>query len=374
MFPLLALGLLAGSAYGQDWYNKRRDEETSKALQPLLGTAPEAMGPPTDAGQYGLSGGTGLLADPANPIKQMQFAQGLLAVQGGQKMLSAFDPMLGRAMASRQFTQQQEQQESQFQQGETRAADQFKQTFGLNQEQFKNLQTEQTRLAQQWRDEFKQREEANRRTAADAAARLALSQKQFGLEEQKFAFEKGQATTKGTTPSLPSGYMYAPSASGVVMAPAPGTQDYNKVVGTERDLVTTIQNVNTLMDLYLGEEKTALGRKIREGGVATEYGGAAATQMNTIRGQIISSMAKLNEMGVLDKGEREELEDRLVNPSSLWSNVKGAVPLVSGSQDRGFEAGYTTLRGQFERKLQAYREANPWLVPPPPKGTRPEKR
>jgi hypothetical protein len=356
MLPLLALGLLAGGALGQDWYKNRQSAELAEALGPLLGKAPEAMGPEDPStGRMGLSGGAGLLADPADPTRQMQFARGLLGLPGGMQALQAFDPMLGRALQSKQWTQSQERQAQQYEQTESRLSEQFGKQFGLSQQQADEMARQHIVQQQQWEQTFAQQQ-------AESRARQANQASQLDIERQRLGLERGKALA-GEGPKLSTGYMYAPSASGIVAMPMPGTQDYAKAKDGEGALQAADRQIGELLDTFMGKEQiTPAGKKVRVGGSGTELWGEQASRMSMLRAQIVASLGKMQDAGVLQEGDFKRYEGLLPDPSS-WSG-----PL---SRNKSALTSYNTLRDEFGDKLKRHRDANPWLVPPPPPGTVP---
>ena len=355
--PLLALGLLGG-ALGQEWWKNRQSAQLAEGLGPLLGQAPQPMGPEGPQGQMGMSGGSGLLADPADPSKQMEFARGVLALPGGQRALAQFDPMLGRALQSRQWTQSQERQSEQFQQSEARLTDQFAKQFGLSQENAALAAQEFGVRQQQWERNFAQQQAEAEVRRRNEAARLGMEQQRLALETR---LAQGKLTEAQGLPKLSANYMYAPSASGIVAMPIPGSQDYAKGVQGEKSMVEATQQINDMLDIYMGREQvTPAGKKIRMGGSGTELWGENAARMSTIRGQIIANVAVLRNMGVLQGGELENIEKMLPDPTA-WSG-----PF---QRNKSTTAAYKELQRQFEQKLVSHREANPWLLPAPPPGT-----
>jgi hypothetical protein len=355
MIPLLALGLLGGAAYGQQWFNDKSDAKLAEALGPLIGQGPQPMGPEDPAtGRMGLTGGTGLLADPADPTRQMQFAQGLLALPGGRQVLQSFDPMLGRALQSKQWTQQHDTQVQQYQLTHDTQVAQFAKQFGLNEQQARLAVDTFEKQQQQWQATF----DAQR---ADEAERQRVAREQLALHGRTVAAEEARAKG-GEGPKLPTGYMWTQSASGIVPMPMPNTPDFVKAKDAEGALVGATQRDRRVARYLHGQEQTTpAGRESAIGRwTGTELWGEEKSQMGMIRAQIVASLGKMQDAGVLQQGDFERYEKLLPDPTS-WTG-----PF---SRNKSTLAAYRTLSEQFERKLKQHRESNSWLVPPPPPGT-----
>lgn len=308
----------------------------------------------------GYQPGQGLLANPSDPARQLQFAAGLAAVPGKAGMgLDLLNAAFGRAQQADQFKAGQAQQQSQFDTSQNRQAEQFGKSFGLQQDQFANQKSEQQAQAERWAQNFAaQQEEARQRLANDNA--------RLGLERERVGIARAGAETKQTAAELPKlspGMMWAPSASGLVAAPIPGTKDYADAVGQHETLSGAEKRIARLVDLVAGEEQTVNGQKVRVGGAGSEAWGEKSATYSTLRAGIISDVAKLRDMGVLQAGEMANLEDQLPDPGSWQSTFRRNSSMVKAYQELG---------DQFKAKRSAHLKANPWMVPPPPAGYRPQ--
>ena len=228
--------------------------------------------------------------------------------------------MLGRALQSKQWTQSEQRQAGQYQQTEARLTDQFSKEFGLSQENAALAARKFVVEQQHWQADFAQQQ-------ADAELRRRNEAARLGIEQQRLALEtrsaQGKLTEAKDLPKLSANYMYAPSASGIVAMPIPGSQDYAKGVQGEQSMVEATQQINDLLDVYMGKEQTTpAGKKIRMGGSGTELWGEQAARMSTIRGQIIANVAVLRNMGVLQAGELENIDEDVARPD----RVERAVP------------------------------------------------
>lgn len=340
MLPLLALGLMAGAGFlNQRAYDQRKQAGADRVAE-LLGAAPGPMGPPTEDGVMGASPGRGLLADPANTENQARFVQGLLTLPRAQQeqALRAYGDMFGRIQQQNQFTSQEGRLGQQWKDDQARQAHQFGLTFGEMQKQH-GIQND------QWAQSFG----AQR---FDAAQRRALERARFGLEQQRV----NQAGGTGA-PELPKGWMYTQSAAGTVAMPIPGTKDYADVTKTEQSLNSAITNIGNFLDTYAGKQTGPTG--VRVGGAGTTLSGETAGKLSSQRAKIIADVAVLRDMGVLQAGELENIEKQLADPTSAWSY---------GRTTAGTTKAYDELQKQFKDRLKAHRDANPWLLPPPPPG------
>lgn len=362
MFPLvLGLGLLAGNEMLRQYKNKTRDEELATQYRGLLGQAgTDTMGPPTETGAMGHVPGTGLLADASNPMNQLKFAAGVAGLPGQQAQgLQLLNAAMQRAQQQQQFEVGSGQWERGFnrqvgqdvqaqsnwnqsfglQQSEAqRAADQFRQTFGLQ-------QTEAQRGADQWKADYGLRLRADQRAQAAANA---------------------DAQGGPALPKLSAGYMWRPDGQGgAIAAPVPGTPDYAKGVQGLETLQAADERIGTMLDMIEGKETTLRsGKRVRMGGVGSEMWGENAARYSTLRGQVISDVAALRNMGVLQAGELERIEEALPDPTAWGSALRS---------NKSMGRGYQELRDQFRRKRGEHLNANPWLVPPMPPGFQPKQ-
>jgi len=373
-FPLLALGILAGNELLRQYKQSSKEEQVAERYRGLLGTAPTEMGPPTADGEMAQQPGSGLLGQIGNvkdPLirEQLQLAAGITGLPGQQVPgLNMLNAAFGRAQQEAQMAQQGDQFNRSFQAGRDDAsavgsrfvqsmeqqqaearqrAQQWSQSFGLDQQRFGLQQSEAQRAASQFEQSF------------------GLQKKRFGLEQQE---SDAKANAGPGMPKLEAGYQWVadPGGSGgAIAAPIPGTQDYAKGVGGLESLAQTQKQIGQFLDLVQGvEETTKQGKKVRIGGAGTEYGGQTAARMSTLRAGIISGVAKLRDMGVLQPGEMENIEEQLPDPTSLKSNL-------TLTRQSTFGAAYGELNKQFKAKARAHLKANPWLVPTMPAGFKP---
>jgi hypothetical protein len=367
MLPMvLGLGLLGANEWARQRRVSQQEEAMTGAYQRLLGQAPEAMGPPDIAGGMGRTGGSGLLANPRDPSAQLQFAAGIMGLPGQQQLgANMLNQIWQRAQQGEQWQQGQAQQAEQFSRGEQRQAEQFGMSHQLARDQFGNTQSQQAQALQQWLAQFGLAQQEAARRAQEGAAQLDISRGNLGVARERLGIDRAEAERKAVPdmPKLSPGWMYGPSGAGVVAMPIPGTEDYAKATGANSALQGAEQRIGRLNDMLLGAEKTVNGRKIRTGGVGTELWGENAATYSTLRGQIIADVAKLRDMGVLQAGELERIEQQLPDPSGLMAPLR---------RNKSIARGYAELQEQFKLKRQQHLSANPWLIPPPPPGFTPQ--
>lgn len=353
---LMGLALLAGNQIYGRRLAEQRDQALADKFAGLLGAPAQAMGPPDEQGGMGWSGGRGLLADPTNPTNQLAFASGVTQIPGQSRAgLELLNSAFQRAQQGQQFTQQEGRQASQWGQEQARLVDQFGQQQALTREQMGATAEDRQRLANQWAQEFEARRQDAQRQAEQQRQQLAISQGHLDVARQ------GADAKAGAAPKLPVGYGLVNSASGVVAAPLPGTDDYAKVTAKDQNLADARARIGTMIDMIEGVETTdaRTGKKVRKGGIGSELWGDNAAKYSTLRGQIIADVAVLRDMGVLQSGEMERIEDQLPDPSKWTSGLR---------RNKSMSKSYQELGDQFKVKSAAHRQANPWLDPPPPAG------
>jgi hypothetical protein len=360
MFPLLALGLMAGNQWLK---TKRQDDKEAEAkavldqardeYKQLRGESPQEMGPPDQQGVMGSTSGRGLLADPSNPQKQAEFATGIMGLRAlglegvGGQLLSQGQQ---RYQQGQQFDQSQRQQGDQYDRTENRLINQFGLQFGAGREDAANQ-------VKQWAAQFA----ANR---AEANARIGLAGRAQANDDTRLGMAQAEAQAAAQAgpalPKLSPGWMYTDSAAGTVAAPIPGTADYAKVVDTDNTLQTAQRRVATMVDMMLGKEQTTpQGNKVRYGGAGTELWGDQQAVYSSLRGAIIADLGKAREQGVIDQKEYDRLAEQLADPTTIGSGFR---------RNKSMAKGYEEIGNQIKQKLDSHRQANPWLMPKLPPG------
>lgn len=340
--PLLAMGLMMG---GAGWLNQRltdqRQAEGAAKVAELLGTAPSMV---SDESGGHMAGGSGLLGNIKDPAAQAKFAQGLLTLGPRQAALAAqmYGDLFGRV-------QQQGQFDTTLGQRRAEAAEQTRQ-FGLQESRLTGEAAERVRQFNEsqanWQKQFDKQAEQFRQS--------------YGIDLARLNIERGKANAAAAganMPELPKGYMWTQSAHGTVAMPLPGTKDYADATGGEQALTSAQANIGRFLDVFAGDKRGPTG--VRIGGTGTELTGEKAGELSTLRAKIVADVAKLRDMGVLQAGELERIEEQLTDPTGWASGLKSNSRIAKG---------YETLSGQFGDKLKAHRNSNPWLLPPPPPG------
>jgi hypothetical protein len=332
----LGLGLL-GAALGWGQLQRNQRAEEFAKVQQLLGVAPQGDQP-----------GSGLAANPNDPAAQLAFARGIMGaspryMEQGARLLES---IYGRQQQAQQFGTSEGRLASQFDRSQQQAAEQF--------------------AAQ----EARLREQGAAAQASDAQ-RIALEQRRVQLAEGQAAAERAALAARGNAPAglpesfkPPSGYVpWADPVSGQVagVAPLPGTKDYASAVSHAEALNRGIESARMLVDQFVGAPKLVNGREVRAGGTGTEAWGPAAATMGNQRADVLSGIATLRNMGVLQEAEAKRLESILPDPVG-WGYTS----------PKSFQKAYEEVSRQMTRALAGHYRANPWMVPPPPPGTVPQ--
>jgi hypothetical protein len=343
----LAIGLLFGGGRGAFAEFQRQQQMAQQAAQAaqvrgLLGAPAQydpglnAGPPPPDQAVAQAVPGSGLLGNPNDPANRMQFAAGIMGIPGLEG--------LGANVLQSIYAQQ--QQERQFQQGEGRAASQFE---TMRQDRA----AEGTQAQTNWQAQF----DAQR---AAEAERLRIAQAQLGMEQGRYRMAVDAATAARTPqpaelPKPIAGYGWTVNNGRPVMAPLPGSPDYAKAVGGLESLNEGLRQVDTILNTVWGQPRQVGGRQVRVGGTGFEAFGSQADTLALAYGNLRSAILRAQESGVIDKGEREAFSEMLANPKS-WTGIA-----TEGSKN-----AYESVKGQLQRKLDAYYQANPWLIPEAP--------
>jgi hypothetical protein len=351
------LANLVGGYFGQVQAAKQQAIEAPyrQQLLALLGQAPDN---PELAGLQGPpSPGSGLLANPNDPQRQLAFASGIMGLpgqmaQGSQLLNAAFQ----RAQAGQQFEQQEGRLGSQFERTYQQQGAQWQAGHDLARQQLQETIAYRDQSQQNWLAQFQQQQR-------QFAAQQSLERQR--LELARNADERAQAAldARGGLPAAPAGQAWVASALGPVLAPLPGTKDYAVAVDTDGAFETATARIDRMLAIMQGEERTVGGRKVRAGGSgSTALTGEKAAELSSLRAELISDIAKLRNLGVLQGGEMERIDEALPDPTKVGSLL---------SSDAYTFKAYGTLKDQFKAKAATHRTANPWLLPAPPPGTRP---
>jgi hypothetical protein len=321
------------------------DAPYQQRLQGLLGAPADN---PEAAGLQGPAfGGSGLLASPNDPRAQQTFAAGLMGL-GGRYADT------GANMLNQAFTRA--QQGDQYQQSAATQAQQWGAGHQLQLAQAQELSQYRQQQQGNWVQQFEAQQAAERARLGIDARRLQLAE---GADARAAA--AAAAPSAPELPKLPVGYTYLQSPAGMVSAPIPGTKDYATAVDTDKTLMQARKEITQLTDIMEGVKRDPQTGAVvgRGSALGSELWGQDAAKMSGLRASIISRVAKLRDMGVLQAGELERLEESLPDPTSIGAKFR---------RNKSITTSYRTLDEQFKSRIGAHREANPWLLPPVPGG------
>lgn len=189
-----------------------------------------------------------------------------------------------------------------------------------------------------------------------AASRSATAKSQYELEQAKLAAAQPQPVLPFGEP--PKGYFPVQSPSGDVQyIPQPGSEPYNKATDAIQQLEATLRDINQFQSSV---EKA--------GASGTELIGPAANSLRFQRGNVLSRVAALRNLGVLQPAEYENLDSQLPDPTGIFRNLAGASGLIDPTgnlfdyQRQSIQEPYSQLRKEFETRLRLLRKQY-WYVP-----------
>jgi hypothetical protein len=151
--------------------------------------------------------------------------------------------------------------------------------------------------------------------------------------------------------STPAGYERFEGPAGAALRPLPG---HPELIQAEEKLGTAAQAVRDF---------DAMINMIESYG-STELVGTAAGEMSALYGQLTAHVAKMRDLGVLQEGERQAIEAKMPDPTSLGSLV---------SPKSSALGNYRMSRRLLEAKLrQLQRAYSGWGLGPQPEPTPPD--
>lgn len=309
MLPLLAL--LGAGAWGQDAYLNRQGQEAQGRVRGLLGSAPETL----PAGVAGPANpGTGLMADPADPRRQLEFAAGLMGLPRRERAAAGtlFDSIMGRAsqgaLQREGWTRQEAaaalaegNHQKRWEAEQARIDAQFQATNGLARERFEE-DKRQYGENQAW-EKYKFRQQQAIAWRADARAESAAAlEKQ--LQELRIAQAKGEGDAK-LSPGYERVQLVNPDGSRgrVVARPIEGTPDWVKAQEGVDQLALARDNIRKFQ------------ASLQKHG--TEQVGAGAGEQKQLWSRVMASIGKLDELGTLQAGDLERLKEELPDPTAI---------------------------------------------------------
>jgi hypothetical protein len=284
-------------------------------------------------------------------MAKLQFAAGIMQLPGAEQL---------GANILNQFYQAQ-QQGQQYQQTEGRMSGQFNEQQAAD--AVRALQGQQN-----WQAQYDASREAERVRAANDAARLRLDQGRYTLEERRTAAAEKTAGGKLTPIAAieaqlgkpVAGHQWIEGANGrPVQVPIPGTPAANDAVDKIDAINEGMRSVDFMLDTAFGQphktKRDERGDALRPGGRGFEAFGGESAPMAAAYASLRSAVLKAEQAGVLDKGEREDFDKRIANPSD-WTSF------ATDTQRKGLE----DYKRKLERKMKAFYIANPGLIPAPP--------
>jgi len=343
-FGLLAPLLLGAGAMGQRVVLDQSARNSSEAIKGFMGQAPgvfEADLFPGEAPIPGLkTAGSGLMGDPSNPQRQMEFAANLMSLSPrdrqaalplfGQLMQTYSQGALQREGWTRSEGMQREraaEADRHFNITQTGINDRFQQEYQLSRERF-DENVRQFGLTQA-QEKLKYDDQRTLAWAANARAEAAAARdkaKEERLANDPFA---GIKVPSGYQPAVVTGADGRPAA-GVV--PMRNTQPW---VDAQKEVGTLGQARVLLAELYQDMEKTG-----------PEMWGAKSKEMKSKYSQIVAAVAALQNKGVLQQGEMEQIMEGLPDPSAMGT-FKGSAQAAYSKTDEIF-------KGTLNQRRRAY--------------------
>ncbi len=318
IFPL-ALGGLFGRKLQDDRAEKRRGL-LADALLGGIGTEEQQIsggmfGGPDD-GLTTTLGGSGLLNDPRfqDQAEQLRFAAELFRTEGGGQigrgiLEQAFGNVQAASQQQRTFGQQEEQQQRAFGQQDLQQENQFE------------FNAAQNTLDRDARAEEGDANRAARQRIADLKAAALLLPAEGGSE----------------LGAIPSGFeRYQHPELGVVLRALPGTQPYVKA---QEELSGYESAIIDIDDILTGLEETG-----------TEFFGAESGRQAFAYGQVLSHVAKLRDLGVLQKSDIEFLQDALTDPSGFSGATTRTSTIIAQFEkaQKFFQAKLANANGKYK--------------------------
>lgn len=226
-------------------------------------------------------------------------------------------------------------------------------TLGLQSQRFQNLL-----------GAIQEKRAAAREPLTLLGQRLGIQQQRQQLEAGAVALNKARLEAAAPQPVLPYGKppegrfpAMAPSGQ-VEYIPQPGTDPFYAAQDANRETADMLKDVQLFQTTV---EKV--------GPSGTELTGPAAGVLKFQRGNIISRLAKLRTLGVLQPGEYEILSEQLPDPTSWTKNVGawfGAIDptgTVWDYQRATIQEPYNAFRQLLEDRLRNQRQKY-WYVDP----------
>lgn len=322
--PLL-LPLALGGLFGQRLQRGRAETKRGALADALLsgiGTEEQPLSGIFGGGEdlQGLTsslGGSGLLNDPRfqDQAEQLRFAAELFRTEGGGAigagiLEQAFGNIQAASQQQRAFGQQEDQQQRAFGQQDFQQDNQFE------------FQGAQNQLDRDARAEQNDLNREQRQQIADAKASALL------LPADPSGAELGP---------IPSGFeRYQHPTLGTVTRALPGTQPYVKAQEEISGYESAIVDIDEVL--------TGLAE------TGTEFFGAESGRQAFAYGQILSHVAKLRDLGVLQKSDIEFLQDALTDPSGFSGATTRTSTIIAQFEkaQKFFQAKLANANGKYK--------------------------
>jgi hypothetical protein len=218
--------------------------------------------------------------------------------------------------------------------------------------------------------------EATQQGMDQAAAAFPLEQagRRQTLANQQLAAAKLRQDIAAGVPQAVTPYGEPPKGYFPVMnpytqqpeyIPQPGTKPYNDAQAGTDTLQETVRQIgDLLLDIEGDPDNPA-----PVGATGTELTGPAATTLRFKRGNVISLVAQLRNLGVLQPAEFEAVDEQLPDPTSMARNIQALaaytpIGLLTGGPDyvrTTITAPYRELLRVFEQRLKD-RQQTYWYV------------
>lgn len=201
-----------------------------------------------------------------------------------------------------------------------------------------------------------------------AAEQFPLVQQNYRLQNQNEVMQQKllQAKVEALGAPIPAapygeppkGYFPVMAPSGnVEYIPQPGTEPYNKAIEVSKLQANILRNLQMLQTVI--DDAGASG---------TELFGARANTLRFLRGNVLSDVASLRNMGVLQPAELENLESQLPDPTSWSRNIAATfgvldpTGLSADAMRESIQAPFDQMRQMFEERVRQHRKQF-WYIP-----------
>jgi hypothetical protein len=197
--------------------------------------------------------------------------------------------------------------------------------------------------------------------------RLEIANQQLAARKLQQDIALGAAVPVTPYGEPPKGYfpVLNPESGLPEYIPQPGTEAYNAARSGTAALEETVRGLQDFLVDIEGDPQ----HPSPLGPTGTEWTGPAATAIEFKRGNVISALAQLRNLGVLQPGEYETIEKQLPSPTALLRNLQGLAAytplgLVTGGPDyvrSTITAPYREMLEIMQKRLEERRRQY-WYV------------